>query len=509
MYPDNSSALPMLIRVDVPDHTNAISTSLYGSTLLEVPEDISWRYESLAVVDSPMLIDSADDSFYADHFTNTVANTELLDVMNIHTWHNQGHTGQGVSVAVFDVEWLGVDWAHPELGAIQSHDCFAHPSCAIPIDSAHPIFGFERGVHGLACTEVIRDVAPDADIHVLRVLGLTSLENAVDWAIREDIDIISMSLSFFNESFYDGTGRINDLVDKLRIHDIVLVTSSGNYARNHAQGQLVDNNLDKQHDFLDTRGLPIYYTQGLWNINVLWNEFGNCGTTDINAFLYDRDGNLVAKSLRQQTPITETNPSCFPLEIVTADISVADWYFLQLEIEHSSQLPRFDIMARGGYVYQAQGEGSIVDPGTHPSAFTVGAVRIDNYLQNDIEVFSSFGPTNNDLQKPDVVAPDGIDSLAYGSKNFFGTSAATPAVAGAMAVLKSAHPTWSNYQIKEEIEKNAISSDLGIIRSQTMGHGKIRLPNTNEATTQCSGLLLIFPVLCMWFGRMQRVQIPK
>ena len=53
----------------------------------------------------------------------------------------------------------------------------------------------------MARAEVIRDIAPDADIHLVRVLGQTSLENAVDWAIREDVDFISMSLPFFNESF--------------------------------------------------------------------------------------------------------------------------------------------------------------------------------------------------------------------------------------------------------------------------------------------------------------------
>ena len=93
-------------------------------------------------------------------------------------------------------------------------------------------------------------------------------------------------------------------------------------------------------------------------------------------------------------------------------------------------------MARGGYVYNTQREGSIVDPGMHPSVLTVGAVRVDDYMFNDVESFSSAGPTVSAdsvsrIEKPEVLAPNGLSTLSYGSKGFFGTSASTPATVGA------------------------------------------------------------------------------
>ena len=86
------------------------------------------------------------------------------------------------------------------LGEVRTHDCWAHRSCAPELNDLTPRYAFEEGRHGVACAQVIRAIAPDVDLHLVRVNGQTSLENAVDWAIREDIDLISMSLSFFQRS---------------------------------------------------------------------------------------------------------------------------------------------------------------------------------------------------------------------------------------------------------------------------------------------------------------------
>jgi len=80
--------------------------------------------------------------------------------------------------------------------------------------------------------------------------------------------------------------------------------------------------------------------------------------------------------------------------------------------------------------------------------------------------FSSRGPTQDKLIKPDVSAP-GVDVLSsgYGSGAFpgpftgfgavSGTSMATPHVAGSAALLKQLHPTWSPAQIKSALMTTA------------------------------------------------------
>ena len=273
MFPTDTNDAPLYFRVDVLYMPNAISTSAYGSIVETPPVGIAYRPVHWAVVDTEFEL--SDDNIVVPH--------DLYDALNSTPWHENGFSGDNVKIAVFDVEWMEARMPNGELGSVQTHDCFAHPSCELPIDSTHPRFGFERGVHGFT-VEVIRDIAPGSDIHLVRVLGQTSLENAVDWAIREDIDFISMSLLLPNESFYDGTGPINDMMDKLRDNDVVMVTSAGNYARGHHRTSFADTDFNGHHDFEDARGLPIYFTKGRRNIQVVWDDFQQCGWNDINAF---------------------------------------------------------------------------------------------------------------------------------------------------------------------------------------------------------------------------------
>lgn len=68
--------------------------------------------------------------------------------------------------------------------------------------------------------------------------------------------------------------------------------------------------------------------------------------------------------------------------------------------------------------------------------------------------FSSRGPTNDFRLKPDVSAP-GVQVLSSVGANSYvrmsGTSMATPAVAGACALVIQAHPGWSAYDVRSAI----------------------------------------------------------
>ena len=85
----------------------------------------------------------------------------------------------------------------------------------------------------------------------------------------------------------------------------------------------------------------------------------------------------------------------------------------------------------------------------------------NDYIQAD---FSSQGPTDVDFRvKPDVMAP-GLNVLssvpgdcgAIGCWAFFGgTSMATPHLAGAAAVVRGQHPTWTAAQVRSAIVNTA------------------------------------------------------
>ena len=102
---------------------------------------------------------------------------------------------------------------------------------------------------------------------------------------------------------------------------------------------------------------------------------------------------------------------------------------------------------------------TIVSPGISPDVITVGAIddkRTIDPSDDEIARFSSRGPTNEGLTKPDLVAPGvNINSLSHieedGYISMSGTSMATPLISGTVALLLNKYGDLSPDQVKEKL----------------------------------------------------------
>ena len=112
MFPPPIDIPVDLVRVEVPYHPDAIASSATGSLLLYPPEEGTWKYEDWAVIDEEVVEDWSD--------------SRLPDLLNITPWRELGFQGQGVKVAVFDIEWFGQAFTD-SLSTAKTHDCFVHP----------------------------------------------------------------------------------------------------------------------------------------------------------------------------------------------------------------------------------------------------------------------------------------------------------------------------------------------------------------------------------------------
>ena len=140
------------------------------------------------------------------------------------------------------------------------------------------------------------------------------------------------------------------------------------------------------------------------------------------------------------------------------------------------------------------GKGSVGSPGSAPLAITAAASTTGRgQAPTSSPSFSSIGPTPYSLQlKPDVTAPGRLRPLLgpdAGSSEFSGTSMASPHVAGAAALLKQQHPTWTVAQIKSAL---MLTGDPVYTTAQTKsiestplneGGGRIDLPRANARSS--------------------------
>ena len=109
-------------------------------------------------------------------------------------WGNA--TGAGVRVCIVD---SGVEDGHPRVGQVQASYAVEEDddgNCAVAKVPAEDMSG-----HGTACASIVRSLAPDCEIHSVRVLGAgytgsaAVLLGGLEWAINEGFHIVNMSLS--------------------------------------------------------------------------------------------------------------------------------------------------------------------------------------------------------------------------------------------------------------------------------------------------------------------------
>ncbi|CAM5417379.1 S8 family serine peptidase [Streptomyces pilosus] len=150
-----------------------------------------------------------------------------------------------------------------------------------------------------------------------------------------------------------------------------------------------------------------------------------------------------------------------------------------------------------------EGPQSVGSPGSADAALTVGAVDGKDKLAD----FSSTGPRVGDgAIKPDVTAP-GVDITAASAKGndiagevgekpagymtISGTSMATPHVAGAAALLKQQHPTWTSAELKGAL---TASTKGGAYTPFEQGSGRIQADRAVKQTVIAEPVSLSFGV---------------
>ncbi|MCS6936263.1 MAG: S8 family serine peptidase [Candidatus Bipolaricaulota bacterium] len=355
-----------------------------------------------------------------------------------HRWHEAGFKGAGAKIVIIDT---GFEGYRKLLGSELPQEVIARS-----FRSDGDIEAGER--HGTAVAELVHDMAPHAQLLLTNIRTRTEWGRAVEWAIEQGATGITSSLSSPPECHGDSR-TLGSVARRARERGILWTTSAGNLGANHWGGPWRD---DDQNDILnftetdETINIRVTRDQSFFVV-LTWDDPCGQSANDYDLFLLDAQGQVVARSTNIQ------NGSGIPTERI--DYRPAQSGLMQIQVRRKPGAKPVTLDIYNRYVTQMEyviPAGSIQDPGLSPYIMAIGAINVHT---GTLESFSSRGPTRDGRPKPDISGHNRVSTQTYGSSGFAGTSASTPQVAGAAALIKSAFPAWTPEQIQQFLEVRA------------------------------------------------------
>ena len=376
------------------------------------------------------------------------------------SWHGAGFRGAGVRVGVIDLGYR--DYSRhigSELPAPSGVLCYTRnvnvqhrTMAACETASSHG--------HGTNVTEMIYDVAPDAEYYIAGLVYSRDMSGIIDWFNSNDVDVVVMSLGADFEGPGDGTtaytgGYMGGLQRAVR-SGMVVATSAGNRNFRSWFGRLVDTDNDDILEWTDGDECNRMELEGgrRYEVAIRWDDTWRGATTNLD--LEVRRGGAFATQSRNPQSGGSTHD---PQEVIEFTAPRDGSYCITIE-KRSGSIPAWtQLLVNGGTVrdlrLEHQSDGySITSPAEliAPGLLAVGAARHDS--TGDIESYSSRGPLPSGAIKPDIVGAANVYSVTGGG-NLIGTSIAAPHVGGLAALVKERFPWYTPAEIATFLKNGA------------------------------------------------------
>ncbi|MBP6015695.1 MAG: S8 family serine peptidase [Candidatus Promineofilum sp.] len=474
VHPDNETAAREHIAALGGEITGSFEGTIQAWLPIDQLTDLS-AAPAIDYIQQPNTVVLADAEAVA-------ALTEGRAAANADVWHDAGWQGQSVRVAIIDG---GFQNYQTKLGSDLPLSVTVKNFVDGQSDAEVDEFG---GAHGTACAEIVHDMAPQAQLYLLKISTDIDLNEAVDYAISQGVDIISTSLTFVNATPGDGSGRFAVMAQKARAAGILWTTAAGNYRETHWSGAFIDSDGDGFHEYAPGVEVNVF---GLGNgtaflipagvalsPSIRWNDWTTV-KQNYRLVLLRHNGSaysIVATSDNPQTGQLGQRPTERISYYTSGAAAVYGVAIQRISSDRSVYLhlltPNRELDRRT----PSMSLGSLADVAT---VLTVAAVDVDVPFVR--EEYSSEGPTNGPggaptggFLKPDIAAFANVSTASYGPRGFNGTSAATPHVAGAAALVRSAFPSALPGEVQDYLQTRAVNQGTPGADPQ-FGYGRLRL----------------------------------
>jgi len=236
-------------------------------------------------------------------------------------WALGGSTGAGIRVCILD---SGVQADHPLVGSLEGAVALRKTEdgeIVVEDDTEGDLCG-----HGTACAGIVRSLAPDCEIHSVRVLGAgytgsgPVLLAGLEHAIRAGFDVVNMSLSTTKKQYVD---RLHELADVAYFKRVMLVASAHNMPVESFPwrfASVISVGSHEQHDpqvFYANPSPPVeFFARGL-NLDIAWlggqtiratgNSFATPHIAGICALILAKHPDLKPFQLKSVLHLTASN----------------------------------------------------------------------------------------------------------------------------------------------------------------------------------------------------------
>lgn len=421
------------------------------------------------------------------------------------------YTGKGVKVGIIDT---GIDYNHPDLeknyqGGYDLVDFDDEPMETTPEEG--PATSHGTHVAGIIAGDGdMKGVAPDAEIYAYRALGpggtgsTVQVLAAMEKAIEDEVDIINLSLgNDVNVPDYPTSIAVNR-ASELGIIVVIANGNSGPDAWTVGSPATADRSVSvgasttpqKNPVLIDTfekKGISLSRSgrSPAWELNRSY-QLEDMDNMEQGQSMHGK----IALTRRKEIPFFELALQAESMGAEALIIYNSEPGPLQASVQNNRQpvnIPVASIQKEEGEWLQSQ---------INQSTYFIDAAQKDNLLT--IAPFSSRGPVAVQWAiKPDISAPGSAvwSTVPGGYQAMDGTSMAAPHVAGAFAVLKEAHPNWTDKQLIGALKTTAqpFEEKEHRLNATTQGMGLLQL----EAAIDTSAIIYD-PQL--EFGKLSRYQ---
>jgi len=235
-------------------------------------------------------------------------------------WAWGGSTGSAVRVCVLD---SGVEPGHPGVGDLTN-------AVAIKVRDGETIVEEDNEGdlcgHGTACAGIIRELAPECELHSVRVLGAgftgsgAALLAGLRWSIEHGFDVINMSLSTTKQKFAE---LLHELADDAYFKRTMLIASAHNMPvesypwKFSSVISVGSHELADPFTFFYNPNPPVEFFARGFNLDIAWvgggrlratgNSFATPHIAGIAALILGKHPELTPFQLKSVLHLTATN----------------------------------------------------------------------------------------------------------------------------------------------------------------------------------------------------------